>query len=148
MKVILLKDVKPHGKKGQVIEASDGYARNYLLPRKLAVAATTDNLNIAQQKVAADAAKVQRDKEAAGIVAERLASSPVRIVAKAGAGGRLFGAVTSKEISEALHDQYKIDIPKQKILLDEHIKQYGTYEIKAKLFSEVSGVIKVEVVEN
>ena len=113
MKVILQQDVKGQGKKGQLIEASEGYARNYLLPRKLAIAATADAINTMNLKEKARRAEEARQKEAAMAAAERLKALLVKIPAKAGAGGRLFGAVTTKEISDALKAQHNVDIPKQ-----------------------------------
>ena len=147
MKVILQQDVRGQGKKGQLIEASEGYARNYLLPRKLAVLATPDAINTMNLKEKARKAEEQRQREEALATAEKLKNCTVKLAAKAGSGGRLFGAVTTKEIAEGLKAQYGIDIPKQKLVLDEPIKAFGTYEVKAKLGFEVSGVVKVTVTE-
>ena len=147
MKVILQQDVKGQGKKGQLIEASEGYARNYLLPRKLAILATPDAINTMNLKEKARKAEEQRQREEALATAEKLKNCTVKLTAKAGSGGRLFGAVTTKEIAEGLKAQYGIDIPKQKLVLDEPIKAFGTYEVKAKLGFEVSGVVKVTVTE-
>ena len=147
MKVILQQDVKGQGKKGQLIEASEGYARNYLLPRKLAIAATADAINTMNLKEKARRAEEARQKEAAMAAAEQLKALLVKIPAKAGTGGRLFGAVTTKEISDALKQQHNVDIPKQKLVLDEPIKAYGSYQVKAKLGFEVSGTVYVTVCE-
>ncbi|WP_295617477.1 50S ribosomal protein L9 [uncultured Intestinimonas sp.] len=147
MKVILLQDVKGQGKKGQLIEASDGYARNYLLPRKLAVAATPENLNTMKQQEKARKAQEAAEKAEAEAAAARLKELTVKIAAKAGAGGRLFGAVTSKEISDALKAQFGLDIAKTKIVQEEPIKAFGTYELKCKLGYEVTGTLRVMVVE-
>ena len=147
MKVILQQDVRGQGKKGQLIEASEGYARNYLLPRKLAVLATPDAINTMNLKEKARKAEEQRQREEALATAEKLKNCTVKLTAKAGSGGRLFGAVTTKEIAEGLKAQYGLDIPKQKLVLDEPIKAFGTYEVKAKLGFEVSGVVKVTVTE-
>ncbi len=147
MKVILQQDVKGQGKKGQLIEASDGYARNFLLPRKLAVEATADNLNKMRKQDAAKAAKMAAEKAEAERLSEALESLQVIIPAKAGAGGRLFGSVTSKEISDALLSQHQVDIPKSKIVQDEPIKSFGSYTLKCKLGYEVSGNIHVVVTE-
>ena len=147
MKVILQQDVKGQGKKGQLIEASEGYARNYLLPRKLAIAATADAINTMNLKEKARRAEEARQKEAAMAAAEQLKALLVKIPAKAGTGGRLFGAVTTKEISDALKAQHNVDIPKQKLVLDEPIKAYGSYQVKAKLGFEVSGTVYVTVCE-
>ena len=147
MKVILQQDVKGQGKKGQLIEASEGYARNYLLPRKLAIAATADAINTMNLKEKARRAEEARQKEAAMAAAEQLKALLVKIPAKAGAGGRLFGAVTTKEISDALKQQHNVDIPKQKLVLDDPIKSFGTYQVKARLGFENSGTVNVLVCE-
>ena len=147
MRVILQQDVKGQGKKGQLIEASEGYARNYLLPRKLAIAATADAINTMNLKEKARRAEEARQKEAAMAAAERLKALLVKIPAKAGAGGRLFGAVTTKEISDALKQQHNVDIPKQKLVLDDPIKSFGTYQVKARLGFEISGTVNVLVCE-
>ena len=147
MKVILQQDVKGQGKKGQLIEASDGYARNFLIPRKLAVPATAENLNAMKQQEKAKKAQEAAEKAEAEAVAEKLKTSVVKLTAKAGAGGRLFGAVTSKEISDALSEQYGIQIPKTKIVQEEPIKAFGGYDLKCKLGYEVTGTLKVMVVE-
>ena len=147
MKVILQQDVKGQGKKGQMIEASDGYARNFLLPRKLAVAATAETINTMKQQEKAKRAQEAAEKAEAEAVAARLKDITVRITAKAGNGGRLFGAVTSKEISDALSEQYGIQIPKTKIVQEEPIKAFGGYDLKCKLGYEVTGTLKVMVVE-
>ena len=137
MKVIFNVDVRGQGKKGEMKEVSDGYARNYLLPRKLASEATADALNAIKLK----------EKALAEENAKRLSGVVVRIQAKAGQGGRLFGAVTSQEISDALRAQHGIEIEKNKIVQAEPIKQFGTYEVKAKLGYEVSGTINLIVTE-
>ena len=147
MKVILQQDVKGQGKKGEMIEVSEGYGRNFLLPRKLAVPATADAINTMNLKEKARRAEEARQKEAAMAAAERLKALLVKIPAKAGAGGRLFGAVTTKEISDGLRQQFGIDIPKQKLVLDEPIKAFGSYQVKAKLGFEVSGTVYVTVCE-
>ena len=147
MKVILQQDVKGEGKKGQLIEASEGYARNYLLPRKLAIAATADAINTMNLKEKARRAEEARQKEAAMAAAEQLKALLVKIPAKAGTGGRLFGAVTTKEISDALKQQHNVDIPKQKLVLDDPIKSFGTYQVKARLGFEISGTVNVLVCE-
>ena len=147
MKVILQQDVKGQGKKGQLVEVSEGYARNFLLPRKLAIAATTDAINTLNLKEKARKAEEARMKAEAEATAEKLKEIQVKLTAKAGNGGKLFGAVTSKEISEGLKKQFNIDIPKQKLVLDEPLKAYGTYQVKAKLGCEVSGTVYVAVYE-
>ena len=147
MKVILQQDVKGQGKKGQMVEVSEGYARNVLLPRKLAVAATADAINTMNLKEKARRAEEARQKAAAEATAEQLKNCMVKLTAKAGNGGRLFGAVTTKEISEGLKAQFDIDIPKQKLVLDEPIKAFGSYQVKAKLGFEVNGTVYVSVYE-
>lgn len=147
MKVILQQDVKGQGKKGQLIEASDGYARNFLLPRKLAVLATPEAMNTMQQQEKAKRAQEAAERAAALEIAEKLKECNVKITAKAGQGGRLFGSVTSKEISDALKAQFGMDIAKTKIVLPDPIKAFGGYQVKCKLGYEVGGVINVTVVE-
>ena len=147
MKVILQQDVKGQGKKGQMVEVSEGYARNFLLPRKLAIAATTDAINTMNLKEKARKAEEARQKAEAEATAEKLKECQVKLTAKAGNGGRLFGAVTTKEISEGLKAQFNIDIPKQKLVLDEPIKAFGSYQVKAKLGFEVVGTVYVSVFE-
>lgn len=147
MKVIFNVDVRGQGKKGEMKEVSDGYARNYLLPRKLASEATADALNAIKLKEKAKAAQMAKEKAQAEENAKRLSGVVVRIQAKAGQGGRLFGAVTSQEISDALRAQHGIEIEKNKIVQAEPIKQFGPYEVKAKLGYEVSGTINLIVTE-
>ena len=147
MKVILQQDIKGQGKKGQMVEISDGYARNYLIPRKLAVAATADNINAMKVAEKARLAQIERDKAQAKENAAKLDSILVKITARAGSNGKLFGAVTSKEISDALKQQYNIDIEKNKIIQSEPIKSYGKYDVKCKFGYEISGVIHVLVAE-
>ena len=147
MKVILQQDVRGQGKKGQLIEVAEGYARNFLLPRKLAVPATADAMNTMELREKAKKAEDSRLKAEAEAIVEKLKNSPVKVTARAGANGKLFGAVTSKEVSDALQAQYGIELAKQKIVMDEPIKAYGNYELKVKLGYEVSGKIYVMVVE-
>ena len=147
MKVILQQDVKGQGKKGQMVEVSEGYARNFLLPRKLAIAATADAINTLNLKEKARKAEEARQKAEAEATAEKLKEIQVKLTAKAGAGGKLFGAVTTKEISEGLKKQFNLDIPKQKLVLEDPIKAYGTYQVKAKLGFEVTATVHVAVYE-
>ncbi|MCD8115781.1 MAG: 50S ribosomal protein L9 [Oscillospiraceae bacterium] len=147
MKVILQKDIKGQGKKGELKEVSDGYGRNYLLPRGLAIEATKDNLNAMRLQDKARQAQIAREKAQAQEYAERLGGVIVHVKAKAGTGGRLFGAVTSKEISEALEAQHGMKIEKNQIVQTEPIKQFGTFQVKCKLGYEISGVINVMVTE-
>ena len=147
MKVILQQDVKGQGKKGQLVEVSEGYARNFLLPRKLAVEATADALNSKKNADEAAAFHAAEDKKAALALKDALVDKPVKIKAKAGSNGRLFGSVTTKEVSDALKKQYNIDLPKTRLELAEPIKAFGTYQVKAKLYTEIQGVVTVKVEE-
>ena len=147
MKVILQQDVKGQGKKVQMVDVSDGYARNFLLPRKLAVEATAENVNTMKMQDKAKRAREAEERAAALTAAEQLKGCQVKIAAKAGQGGRLFGAITSKEISEELKAQYGLDVNKSKIVQAEPIKAFGSYEVKCKLGYEVTGTIYVLVVE-
>ena len=147
MKVILQQDVKGQGKKGQMIDVAEGYARNFLMPRKLAVLATADAMNTMMLQEKAKRAEEARLKAEALEIAEKLKGVQVKIAARAGANGKLFGAVTTKEVSDALMAQHGIEIVKQKIVLDDPIKSFGGYQLKAKLGHEVSGTINVMVTE-
>ena len=147
MKVILQQDVKGQGKKGQMIDVAEGYARNFLMPRKLAVLATADAMNTMMLQEKAKKAEEARLKAEAEAIAEKLKSVQVKIPARAGANGKLFGAVTTKEVSDALMAQHGIEIAKQKIVLDDPIKSFGGYQLKAKLGHEVTGTILVMVTE-
>ena len=137
MKVIFQQDVKGQGKKGELKNVSDGYARNYLIPRGLAMEATADNLNAYQLKEKAKAAQMAKEK----------AAVQVKVTGKAGSSGKLFGAVTSKEISKALKEQFGIEIDSKKIVQAEPIKSFGAFDVKARLGYEISGTIHVLVVE-
>lgn len=148
MKVILTEDVKGQGKKGELKEVSEGYARNYLLPRKLAVEANADNMNALRLKERAKAAAIAAEKAKAQENAKALEGVVVKVAAKAGAGGKLFGAVTSQEISDALKAQHGIEIEKQKIVQAEPIKTYGSFDVKCKFGYEINGVIHVLVIED
>ena len=147
MKVILQQDVRGQGKKGQLVEVSDGYARNFLLPKKLAVPATAENVNTMKQQEKARKAQEAAEKAEAEALSKKLEGLMVKIPAKAGEGGRLFGAVTAKEISEALAAQHGLTIAKAKLVLDEPIKSCGGYQVKAKLGYEVTGIVNVVVTE-
>ncbi len=147
MKVILLEDVKGKGKKNQLVEVSDGYARNFLLPKKLAVEATADHLNTMKLQEKARQAQIAEEAAQARDTADQLKDLTVSITAKAGNGGRLFGAVTTKEISDALKDQHGIEINKSKLVLDEPIKTCGSYQLKAKLGHDVTATVNVQVRE-
>ena len=145
MKVILQQDVRGKGKKGQMIEVAEGYARNFLLPRNLAVLATADAMNTMklQAKAKADA----EAKAAAQELAGKLKGCQVKIAAKGGAGGKLFGAVTAKEISEQLKAQHDMELDSKKLVLAEPIKTFGSFEVKAKLGFEITGTVYVLVCE-
>lgn len=147
MKVILLQDVKGKGKKGQLVEVSEGYGRNYLLPRGLAVAATADNMNQMKQAEEARAHREAVERAEAEANAKKFESIIVHMTAKGGTSGRIFGSVTSKEIAAQLKKEHGIEINKQKIVLDEAIKTFGTFELKVKLYPEVVGKLKVQVTE-
>ena len=147
MKVILQQDVRGQGKKGQMVEVSDGYARNFLLPKKLAVTATPESINTMKQQEKAKKAQMAAEKAEAEAVSKKLEGLMVKISAKAGEGGRLFGAVTGKEISDALSAQHGISIAKTKLVLEDPIKSCGSYSLKCKLGHEVTGVVNVLVVE-
>ena len=169
MKVILTQDVRGQGKKGQLIDAAEGYARNFLLPRKLAKEAnaqamnelknaeaareykikteTADAINTMNLKEKARRAEEAANRQAAVEMGGKLKNVTVKLTAKGGKEGKLFGAITSKEISEGLASQFQLDVPKQKIVLDEPIKAFGTYEVKAKLGYEVSARFSVSVSE-
>ena len=147
MKVILQQDVKGKGKKGQLVEVSEGDGRNYLLPRKLAILATADNMN--QMKQAEEARKHREavERAEAEANAQTFEEIMVHMTAKGGTSGRIFGSVTSKEIAAQLKKEHGIEINKQKIVLDEAIKTFGTFELKVKLYPEVVGKLKVQVTE-
>ena len=147
MKVIFNVDVRGQGKKGELKEVSDGYARNYLLPRGLAAEATADNINTMKLREKAKAAQIAAEKAQAQEYAKKLGAVQVTIRAKAGKNGKLFGAVTSQEISEALKAQFDMDIEKNKIVQNDPIKTFGSYSLKVKLGHEVSGTVNVLVVE-
>ena len=147
MKVIFKTDVRGQGKKGEMKEVSDGYARNYLLPKGLAEAATQDNLNAMRLRDAAKKKQIEKEKALAQENAKKLEGIVVKIPAKAGDKGRLFGSVTSKEISEALKAQHGIEIEKNKIVQAEPIKSFGSFEVKCKFGYEISGVIHLLIVE-
>lgn len=148
MKVILTQDVKGQGKKDQIIEVSDGYARNFLIPRKLAIIANAQAMNEAKNKEASKQHKIEVEKEEARNLAKQLESITVKIVEAAGNDNRLYGAVTSKDISEKLAKDHNIIIDKKKIVMPEPIKSFGTYKLEVKLYtSEITGSINVVVTD-
>lgn len=146
MKVIFLQDVKGQGKKGEVKEVSEGYARNFLLPKGVVQIATEGNKKTLDQMKAAADRKKEQEKEAAKALAASLSEKTVVIKAKSGEGGRLFGAITSKQIAEALEAQ-KIKIDKRKIELEEPIRTLGVTKVTVKLHTDVKGTLNVQVVE-
>ena len=146
MKVILKADIKGVGKKDQVINASDGYARNFLFPKNLAVEANAENMSKLKAKQDSNAFKKSQEKEEAQKIADKLSKILMKVQVKAGENGKIFGGVTSKEISEELKKQYKIDIDKKKIILNENIKNLGSFDISMKLFEGVTGKLKVKVI--
>lgn len=147
MKVILLQDIKGVGKKDQVINANDGYARNYLFPKKLAVEANVGNLTNLKSKQDSNQYRKDLQKEEAIKIADKLKGLNVQIKVKAGENGKIFGGVTSKEISENLKTQHGIEIEKKKIILTETIKTLGTVNVDIKLYEGVTAKLKVQVVD-
>ena len=145
MKVILLEDVKALGKKGEIVNVNDGYARNFILPKKLGLEANTKNLNDLKLQNANEEKKAKEILEAAQAFAKDLESKSVVIKMKAGEGGRVFGSVSSKEIATAFKDQCGLDIDKKKIQLTDAIKAFGTYDVPVKLHLKVTGILKVIV---
>ena len=147
MKVILLADVKGSGKKGTVVNVSDGYARNFLLPRKLAKEANPKALNELNNEIKAKEHKIEVEKSEALKDANKLEGKTIKIIASAGKGGKLFGSVTSKEIAKEIHDKLGVTIDKRKIVLKTDIKTYGTYECEIKLYNGISAKVFVSVSE-
>lgn len=146
MKVILLQDIKGVGKKDEVINASDGYARNFLFPKKLAVEANAENMSKLNNKKNSEKHKKDVEKSNAEAIANKMKEISVVIKVKAGDNGKIFGGVTAKEISESLKQQFNIDVDKKKIVLNENIKNLGVFNISVKLFEGVTGNLKVNVV--
>ena len=142
MKVILLQDVKKVGKKGDVVDISDGYARNFLFPRKLAEEANNNNMHILNTKKENERKKKLAEIEAAQKLASELKGKEIKIEAKSGNGGRLFGAITSKDVAELINKQFKLSVDKKKLVMDT-IKVAGSYDIEIKLYPEVSTKMKV-----
>jgi large subunit ribosomal protein L9 len=145
MKVILQQDVRGQGKKGQMVEVAEGYARNFLLPRKLAILATTDAINTMNIKEKTRRAEEAAARAAAVATADKLRNCNVKLTGKGGGSGKLFGAITGKEISAALKEQFDIDCDKKKIRIDEPIKAIGVYTVSAHLFEQTDSSFKVEV---
>ena len=147
MKVILLQDVKGKGKKGQMIEVSDGYARNFMLPRKIAIEATADAVNTMRMNDKATAERIAREKAEAMETAKKLRELTVTVTAKGGGAGRLFGSVTNQEIADALKNQTGIALDKRKIVLADPIKTVGTYTVTCKLGYEIAAPLTVKIQE-
>ncbi len=145
MKVVLLADVKGQGKKNQIIDVSDGYARNFLLPRKLAAIADAKVMSELKSKEEAEAFRVAEEKKAATAVAERLSSLTVKIKSSAGADGRLYGAVTAKDVAEVLARDFGITVDKRKITMSEQIRSFGVFPVEVRLYSDVIGKFSVVV---
>lgn len=146
MKVILMADIKGVGKKDEVIDASDGYARNFLLPKNLAVAANAENMSKLKAKNESKAYQKEQEKEAAKKIAEKLSKIQLKIKVKAGENGKIFGGVSAKEIADNLEKEYSIKVDKKKIELDETIKTLGVRNIEIKLYEGVMGKLKVDVI--
>lgn len=144
MKVILLSDVKNLGKKGEVVNTSDGYARNFLFPRKLAQEATAENLHILNAKKETERRKKLAEIEEAQRIAEKLKNKEIKIFTKTGDNGRLFGAITSKDVAELINKEYGTEIDKKKIVMDT-LKLVGSYDIEVKIYPEVSTKMKVVI---
>ena len=147
MKVILLQDVKGKGKKGQMLEVSDGYARNFMLPRKLAMEATPDAINTMRMNDKATQERIAREKAAALEVSKQLREMTLVVTAKVGGNGRLFGAVTNQEIATALKAKSGIELDKRKIVLADNIKNVGTYTVTCKLGYEINAPLTVKIEE-
>ena len=147
MKVILLQDVKGKGKKGQLLEISDGYARNYLLPRKLAVEATADAVNTKKMNDKAAAEKEAKERAEAMEISKKLRDTVLVVTAKGGGAGRLFGSVTNQEIADALKEKTGIQLDKRKIVISDAIKSVGTYTVQCKLGYEITAPLTVKIEE-
>ena len=147
MKVILLQNVKGLGKKDDMVEAAEGYARNYLIPKKLAVLADNKAQNELKGRVSSQQFKIEEERKAAKALAEKLNSTVVKIRSASGADGRLYGAVTSKDIAEALAKEHGITVEKRKLEIADTIKNYGTYSVTVKLYTDVSAKFTVVVHE-
>ena len=145
MKVILLQDEKSQGKKGDIINVSDGYAANYLIPRKLAIIASPAALNEAKAREEARLRRIENEKKEAKEIAAKLEASVVKLGMAGGSDERLYGSVTAKDITDALSEQLGIEIDKRKLVLNEQIKTYGSYTVEARLFTDITGKINLIV---
>ncbi|WP_346355140.1 50S ribosomal protein L9 [Azotosporobacter soli] len=145
MKVILQQEVKKLGKKGDILEVSEGYARNFLLPQKLAILATSTNVNTVSQQKASEARKAQRMTEEAQVLAAQMSKIEIKLPVKTGEGGKLFGSINTKDIADAIMAQHQLEIDKRKIEMKDAIKSLGSYVVTIKLHPEVSAKIQVHV---
>ena len=146
MKVILTQDIKGVGKKDEIINANDGYARNFLLPRKMAVEANSQNMSLLQGRKDSASFKKEQEKENALMLQEKISKIMLKIKVKAGGNGKIFGSITSKEIATELKNQYNIDVDKKKILLKESIKEIGLFNIEIKLYEGIIGKLKIDII--
>ena len=146
MKVILTQDIKGVGKKDEIINANDGYARNYLLPRKMAVEANSQNMSLLQGRKDSANFKKEQEKENALKIQDKLSKIMLKIKVKAGGNGKIFGSITSKEIATELKNQYSIEIDKKKILLKDSIKEIGVFNIEIKLYEGIIGKLKIDII--
>lgn len=147
MEIVLLQDVKALGKKGERVKVSDGYARNYILPKKLGVEANAANLNNLKLQQAHAEKKAQEQLDAAKELAVKIENSPLVLSVKVGEGGKVFGSISTKEIAKAFSDKYGMELDKKKMQMDEPIKMLGTYEVAVKLHKDVTAKLKVQVTE-
>lgn len=147
MKVVLLENVKDLGKKEDIVNVSDGYARNFLFPRKLAIEATTGKLREIEDKKKSEKNKKDKELQAAKQLAEKLSKVQVTIKSKAGENGKLFGSITGKDIADAIKTQHKIEVDKKKVVLHDAIKALGTYQVEIKVYPEVSTKVSVNLIE-
>ncbi len=146
MKVILTQDIKGVGKKDEIINANDGYARNFLLPRKMAVEANSQNMSLLQGRKDSANFKKEQEKEHALKLQEKLSKIMLKVKVKAGGNGKIFGSITSKEIATELKNQYSIEIDKKKILLKDSIKELGVFNIEIKLYEGIIGKLKIDII--
>lgn len=147
MKIVLLQDVKDLGKKGDLVNASDGYARNFLFPRNLAVEATAGKLKEIEDKKSSEKNRKEKEQKAAKELADRISKLEISFKTKAGENGKLFGSITGKDVADAIKAQHKIEIDKKKVVLHDAIKALGTYQVEIKVYPEISAKININVVE-
>ncbi len=146
MKVVLTADVKGLGKKGELVNASDGYARNFLFPKKLAVEANSQAMNELKNREAADKHRIETEIAKANESAAKISGKTVKLTAKAGANGKLFGSITSKDVADEIAKEFKVDIDKKKVIVED-IKNFGTYPVEVKLYNGISASLYVQVGE-